>query len=279
MLSVQAWTGRLKLDRSPSQNVDTNATVVFTAGADEPKVVFAITQWKWKPDSGTTGVVSTCGASISCSYKPQASGTMWVYGTVNGVPDSASNQVIRIPCPTQDDFLDRQNLRDSLAKLWQLSNGSNSNFSLRRERGLAMYDSAGKTLIRILPLDTSATPCETHLPTPVPSPGRLLMEAHVHPFTPGDLLPSNCKFKKPPPPGKAYAYGPGVGGMFSDKDWEHTQVPPRHPIFAFDRDSVFRGDTLVTLVEKPDGTFAPDSTWEVNYHSWTRQRPSCKVIM
>jgi hypothetical protein len=94
-----------KLTLSASKNTGFVAdTITFTASRPDGGA-FTVSSWKWVADAGAVPppgyteklAVSSCRTATSCRYTPGASGTMWVYATVNSRPDSASQHVMISP--------------------------------------------------------------------------------------------------------------------------------------------------------------------------------------
>jgi len=90
-----------KLTLSASKNSGFVAdTITFTASRPDGGG-FTVSSWKWVADPGAAPPpgyteklpVSSCRTATSCRYTPGASGTMWVYGSVNSRADSASQHV------------------------------------------------------------------------------------------------------------------------------------------------------------------------------------------
>ncbi len=266
----------------------------FTLDADKPSAKWGDTvtfvpkidgspasaaRWRWVPDDTSTHDNVSCpGGTQQCKKSMLSSGTMWAY--LDGTPGDSASKHVTVDCSTRNSVLDRKDVRDSLATIWTLSNASSSNLASRRERAVAVYDSAGTIVVKILPVDPASTPCMTLQIEPNPRPGTLLMQVHVHPFAVGDSLPSNCKRPGEPAlkPGQYKVYGYGYGGL-SGADWGATQTLPKHPIVAFDRDSIYMADPSATFKQVNDTTFIPDSiSVATKRRVWSRRGNSCSII-
>jgi hypothetical protein len=67
--------------------------VVYTAAPDPAGGQLRITSWLFRPDAGTQPPTTPCDTTNPCNDVVRTSGTMWVYGTLNGRPDSGSVHV------------------------------------------------------------------------------------------------------------------------------------------------------------------------------------------
>jgi hypothetical protein len=72
---------RLQLDADKS-SIILDDTVSFTTSAGDAP--YSITSWTFHK-----AAASSCGTSKTCDYKPRHSGRMWVFGVVDGDPDTA----------------------------------------------------------------------------------------------------------------------------------------------------------------------------------------------
>lgn len=271
----------LQLKATPAYGKKGDSITFTPVWSDGAAVTQTPDSWGWAPDSapGATQACSAPSGSHACRTRVQESGTMTVRVTANGLARTASAHVTIVPCPTGDSILDHPDVRQAMDSIWRLSNADSANRDIRRERVLTVYDSGGTMVVRILQLDSAATPCSTHRIEPVPPPGTLLAAIHVHPFAIGDSLPPSCNDPNdPPPPGTHLAYGYGYGGL-SANDWTNTQTVPKHTEFAFDRDSVYRADPSSTFTTTAAGKDIPDSSSVANKRGvWPRHGNGCSIV-
>jgi hypothetical protein len=148
------------------------------------------------------------------------------------------------PCPTGDELLDQQAMRDLLTAVWVASN-PNSPPAMRRElRGFLFEDSTGNLVYQTYPDTTLNPPLDTLIDTPCASfgvpyalPGIPLASGHPHPYTPGDTLP-NVACKLGLKPGWLSLYdiqrygGPSKADIASISDWNV-------PLYLLDKINIY----------------------------------------
>jgi len=217
-------------------------------------------------------------SSTNCTNFVGVSGTVDVLASVNGDTLRVSVHVTVVPCPTKDPNLDNPLVRAKLDSLWLLARSGNNKNSWR-ERAISGYDSSGTLIVRILQLDSTATPCRTPIVDPVPAPGQKLFDMHVHPFAVNDSLPAACN---DPSiilrPNQFMKYGHTYGGL-SGADWTHTAVHnPPVPVYTFDADSVYRGFPGANFTYIPAKQEYIPTNWQQFYQSWPRRGPGCEIV-
>lgn len=140
-------------------------------------------------------------------------------------------------CPTGDELLDQQAMRDLLAALYGGSKPDSLPPRRREVRGFLYEDSTGNLVFGAYPDTTINPPLDTLMDTPCssvgvpppgsPLPGIPLAGGHSHPFTPGDTLPLNCKPTLPPGWHRLYDIsrygGPSKEDILSVADWGVSQ--------------------------------------------------------
>ena len=268
---------------------DFGDTVTFTPKLDG-KVVIA-NRWRWQPDSASVANrdSTTCVPANQCKKRMRVSGTMWAYlNTGTGAADSAGKHVNLTPCITGDSILDAANIRIGLDSIWQLSHPTLQPPAQRIERGMFIYDSAGKKVFRITevqprtPTDPGDDACRNALLLPPgPSPGTLIAEVHTHPGTVGENILCNAQDNV----WKEYSdqfggpSGPDWGRIFGD-----TQTQPGLQGYVLDATHVYRysADGLemrtVTDVRTHQQKQIPaGDTWR---HSWSPypRNVGCKLL-
>ncbi len=255
----------------------------FTVHLDGATGMYINAWWFYADTGGFSRQLTWCGfgsygtTAGPCGYNIPMSGKVVAEVFLNGSWRSPSKHVIVIPCPTDDSLLDHPETRRMLDSAWDLGR-SGTDMNQWRERAVASYDSSGKRIARLLPLDTLATPCSNHIIDLVPAPGRKLMDSHLHPFAINDSLPRACEDSSHHlQPNQYLRYGHKYGGL-SGADWEHTTVT-NLPVYAFDLDSMYRG--------MPGTTFEYDSIenryrpldWQNHYKAWPwdRRTRACRI--
>ena len=260
-----------------------NYLAVFTVRNSDSTDVL-VDSWQFVPDSGAVFGVGcptwTQGRQWNCAMNVPVSGTMkvkvsvhynhWVFKSVH---------VTVVPCPTNDSLLDDAKIRLMLDSIWKLSNGGNPDIDKRSERGFTVYDSVGRLVIRLSPLDTASSPCQTAITEPYPPPGTVLAQFHVHPFTLNDSLPRACEIGKGLKGGQYLKYANSFGGP-SEADWNRTSVVPPRPVYAFDKDSIYKAAPGLPMpYDSLTARYNPDLSQIPNYLStWSRKGPNCTVI-
>ncbi len=103
------------------------------------------------------------------------------------------------PCPTEDELLDQQAMRDFLLDAWTYSNPSAPPPNRREVRGWLFEDSTGTLLHQLYPNPAYDTPCRSNgAPVGGALPGVPVALGHPHPFAPGDtIFPPTCGFTTP----------------------------------------------------------------------------------
>jgi len=215
--------------------------------------------------------------SAQCTNLVTETGTVDVLAIVNGDTLRVSVHITVIPCPTHDPYLDNPLVRSKLDSLWKLARVDTTKISSFRERTIGGYDSSGTLVVRILQLDTAATPCSNHVIEPSPLPGKKVFDAHVHPFALNDSLPKECDPTPPLKPGQYQIYGHTFGGL-SSNDWNHTALTPPYPVYTFDRDSVYKGSPGSNQPYFPALKKYIPTDWQNFYQSWPRRGPGCEIV-
>ena len=277
-LAVFAGSPTLALDADTTR-VTAGTAVGFTARAvpdtlNGQQVVLSDLRWSESGLAlgGTPAACSTAPAANPCTIEVFASGVMRVTASVNGTERTAtaSVSVDSVPCPTGDSLVDDPSVRLMLRTAWDSSRTDQSQIANYRERSLHQYDSAGVKVLRLHPVASDDTPCRSRAQEEQPLPGARRQGAHSHPFAVGDSLPwQECGYD-PPPPGKYYVNGPGLGGP-SLPDWRRA-ASESAVHWVIDRDSIYRA-TPTPL----DSTDFP-TDWKSNVKSWPRRQPSgCSI--
>jgi hypothetical protein len=218
-------------------------TITYTAGNNDPVYSsFTITQWRWVADSGFTPPAGTveklsvgqCGTSSVCRHTPLVPGTMWVIGTANGQPDSASVHVAIVPCPLGDSVMDDPHVRQLLNLYQQQSESAHVEYG-----GYIYFDKIAQAyVVNYQPLPPPNAPTECHFSLQIPPPFQdsiyiAVRSWHTHPTQPGRRF-SNCPDRAP---GSEAGRGPsrpwdfntvnstGIPGLITDPNDAWVVVP------------------------------------------------------
>jgi hypothetical protein len=204
-------------------------TITYTAGSTDPSnAPFAVSGWHWRPDSGYTAPVgatekltdSQCASNTVCRHTPLVPGTMWVVGSINGAPDSASVHVKIVPCPMGDSVMDDPLVRQRLLSYLQQSEAAHVEFG-----GYIYFDKLqGQYVVNYQPLPPPNAPNECHfnLSFPIPFQDSINVAVrswHTHPLESGKVF-TGCPDREP---GSRAARGPSRPWDFDAV--EKTQVP------------------------------------------------------
>ncbi len=141
------------------------------------------------------------------------------------------------PCPTGDELLDQQAMRDFLRAAWDSSNVNDLPPNRRERGGFLFEDSSGSLVYGVAPLLETDTPCTRANAWSSPLLGVPVAEGHTHPFVPGDTLPSNCPQTQKLRPGQAALYGVQKFGGASDSDVVAMQGDSL-PMYILEKDSI-----------------------------------------
>lgn len=235
--------GPVGLTLTPSRSsVAAGDSVTFTPAGTPAGAPVEVLSWSWQPDSGA--VVTVCGTNPTCTMAVPRGGTMKVSARVQGVTVAATAPVTVVPCPTGEPLLDQPKVREGLRAAWDSSNAGDPDRSKRIERAVYFYDSAGTVVYRVVPSLTTDTLCSNGPPEPSPPPGRLIADAHVHPFKLNESLPPACLPNQPMVSGY---YAKGFGGP-SAADWARASGghQPPVPVLIVDRDNLYRANPMPT---------------------------------
>jgi hypothetical protein len=102
-----------------------------------------------------------------------------------------------------------------------------------------------------------------------------------HPVTPGDTLPANCGYDK-----TTHAGGRQYGGL-SGRDWYATLVGGPKNVYAYDRYTVYRADSLMTQADfardANNNPYPRRNTWRSHLTTWPRYQSTagggaCSII-
>jgi hypothetical protein len=191
---------KIKLVASKTKAV-VGEVLMYTASPDPDYVSMSISGWRFRPDDTTKVATTPCGAgAVTCADSARTSGTMWVYGTVHGVADSASAHVDVIKCPTGNPVLDEPEVRTGLLDMMKRSNPDSTpgsgidpadwmNTGYKKERGVWIVKRPDGTYYTI-PMGGTSTECGIRSATvPTLPPGdSIVAMGHSHPSMPGDSL-------------------------------------------------------------------------------------------
>jgi hypothetical protein len=118
---------------------------------------------------------------------------------------------LTVDCATGDSILDLQATRDLMKALWDSSRADLPAAQRLEFRGGVFQDlSTGQFSFQIFPA-TSQGPCHVAAAPQGPLPGKFILGAHTHPFTPGELVA--CDLSNPSLTGR---YRPRFGGPSSE---------------------------------------------------------------
>jgi hypothetical protein len=242
--------------------------VTYTASRDPGDVPMVITSWKFRPtDPLLPERTPPCAANeATCADTTRTTGTMWVFGTVNGVADSAGVHVNALDCvvtadgdataKSDDDYLNTEAVREGLRLIWDLSNPTGP-MSQRRERAGYVYRNPTTGEIFFLRYDAPSNPCFIDLPAlanVVEPPPRdwIVASAHTHPYRPQlDTIPKE------------------LCGLNEDL------VAPRGPSRLDERASLL--DLLPDYIIDADNVYRTDGL-PASRREWPRQGPGCNLI-
>lgn len=254
-VSVRPIDAELTLAASASAVVN-GASVTFTATVTPSSVgglvtPFTITQWRWKPDSGTTS--TPCSAPpantnpATCTFAPTGSGTLELESVVNGSLQVKSKYISVLTCLVGDTLLDDARIRKALRTAMDSSFPNAPPLNRWERKGWRLLQPDGTVRDTLLPIGPNDSGCEVFWPAS--SGGTPIVAWHTHPFAPqnpNDPLPppSHCPplVGKPPVPHMA-APGPspadsiaagGIPNIVVDKR-EVTIIPADHPTSPYKR--------------------------------------------
>lgn len=227
--------------------VGRDSTVRFTAHpkaatANGAPAVLTVDAWQWVADT-MPGATAACSASNTqadtlCVATMKESGTMWVYGSVAGIRDSASRHVDVVDCPTGDGWLDSRTVREAMASAWRGSSPY-APPEQRVERGVTFYDSSGTLIYRdhvaISPPDT---PCSNVPRGPYLPYATEVANGHTHPFELNDVVPASCH----PATQQPMKYTDQKFGGPSEADW--VQAGTGRPQIVVDSTRLFVAQPL-----------------------------------
>jgi hypothetical protein len=236
---------RLQLS-SDKAAVKEGDSIRFTASA--PNAPVAISGWRF-------GNATPCSTGVSCVYSPDSSGTMWVFGTVDGVADSASLAVdVLFECQTadpNDPVVDDLAVRLGMLQLWKLSDAANPDKTKRREQvGIIWRDPITASYGFTAMPNILNGPCRSTVgPGLIPVPQEwIVAQVHTHPFKNLDILPPGCR-KSPDGRYNALQFN-GLSEVDWIKNVEQERVPDPNnpgggkkiPEYVIDETHVYRGD-------------------------------------
>ncbi len=257
---VVADSARLKvtLSKEPASVGD---TITYTAGTTIP-ATFNVTAWKWKADTGFAAqppkgyveklkVMNCAQTNITCRHTPGSSGTIWVYGVVNGMVDSVGKHlsVTLKSCPPDGDpILDSADVRQALKDVWRASMADvDSIVANHAEYMWGVYRLPDGSIIA-QQATFAGTPCGVDPAVPLTVGGTAILVAtiHPHPFMVGQVYPPSCGSMA------GDKYNPGqnsalFGGHVSTDDWQAgldlAQAAGRPiPGYVIDYDGIYRYD-------------------------------------
>ncbi|MGH7677579.1 MAG: hypothetical protein ACRENU_03860, partial [Gemmatimonadaceae bacterium] len=110
------------------------------------------------PDSVTACTVVN---DSTCTRVIQGSGTMRYVARVNGQEQTDSVHINAAHCPTGDPILDDPVFRRGADSVWKLSKANDT--TQRIERAMLFFDSAGKKIVVIKPIEPQDNPCRNGL--------------------------------------------------------------------------------------------------------------------
>jgi hypothetical protein len=235
----------------------TSATVGDTVwyGAQVSSIggTISVSSWRWDADAGYVpppGAVerlsaAQCGANTGCGHTPLVPGVMWVFGTVNGNPDSASIHVNAIACPTKDTILDNPIIRRGLLQALSLSKADSVPTSIRREQGGYIYrDTTTGQLAYQITTAAGGDACNVNFTADL---AHTIYMFHTHPFNPSEGLSGPEKLPSTNCLGTAAGswYDPKTWGGLSPFDWR-LSVNKGKPSVVIDRKRIYVSDPSVT---------------------------------